>query len=223
VLLPGALAPTIVSASSVNTAQLDALLVIVPHPPPARAFGHLPESARWRALDARAAARAGTVRTTSLGNRRQTLAVLGYLAPDASAFERLSLAGRMLKEAAARCPGSIGLGATGPASAARAALDALLAAACAHAFALPNFRAPVRGQQHLRRVVLLDGAGLDVRYATAAALADGPAAQRARRRRLPARDQRPRPRTRPVHALARQPRAAPPWRQRISRGGGRQR
>jgi leucyl aminopeptidase len=169
VLLPGALAPTIVSASSVNTAQLDALLVIVPHPPPARAFGHLPESARWRALDARAAARAGTVRTTSLGNRRQTLAVLGYLAPDASAFERLSLAGRMLKEAAARCPGSIGLGATGPASAARAALDALLAAACAHAFALPNFRAPVRGQQHLRRVVLLDGAGLDVRYATAAA------------------------------------------------------
>jgi leucyl aminopeptidase len=169
VLLPGALAPTIVSARSANTAQLDALLVIVPQPPPARAFGHLPESARWRSLDARAPARAGTVRTTSLGNRRQTLAVLGYLAPDASAFECLSLAGRMLKETAARCPESIGLGAAGPASAARAALDALLAAACAHAFALPNFRAPVRGQQHLRRVVLLDGAGLDVRYATAAA------------------------------------------------------
>ena len=168
-LLPGSLAPTIVSASRADTAQLDALLVIVPHPPSTRAFGHLPESARWRALDARAPARAGTVRTTSLGNRRQTLAVLGYLASDASAFERLSLAGRMLKEATARCPGVIGLAAAGPAGTARVALEALLAAACAHAFALPNFRAPVRGQQHLKRIVLVEAAGLDVRYATAAA------------------------------------------------------
>jgi leucyl aminopeptidase len=168
-LLPGSLAPTIVSASRADTAQLDALLVIVPHPPSARAFAQLPESARWRALDARAPARAGTVRTTSLGNRRQTLAVLGYLASDASAFERLSLAGRMLKEATSRCPGVIGLAAAGPAGTARVALEALLAAACAYAFALPNFRAPVRGQQHLKRIVLVDAAGLDVRYATAAA------------------------------------------------------
>lgn len=168
-LLPGSLAPTVVTTSGANAAELDALLCIVPHPATAASFRRLPESARWRALDERAPARPGTVRTTSLSNRRQTLAVLGYLAPDASAFERLSLAGRMLKETAARCPTSIGLASAGPAGAARAALDALLAAACAHAFALPNFRAPVRGQQHLKRVVLLDGGGLDSRYATAAA------------------------------------------------------
>src|SRR6185312_4201854 len=42
---------------------------------------------------------AGAVRTTSLANRRQTLAVLGFLRPEASAFERLALAGRMMKEA----------------------------------------------------------------------------------------------------------------------------
>ena len=35
------------------------------------------------------------MRSTVLANRRHTLAVLGYLANDASAFERLSLAGRM--------------------------------------------------------------------------------------------------------------------------------
>jgi leucyl aminopeptidase len=159
----------VVAGSGRNVAQLDALLCIVPYPAAPQSLRALPESARWRALDARAPARAGTVRTTSLGNPRQTLAVLGYLAPDASAFERLSLAGRMLKETVARCPTSIGLASTGPASAARAALEALLAAACAHAFPLPSFRAPVRGQQHLKRVVLLDGAGLDTRYATAAA------------------------------------------------------
>jgi leucyl aminopeptidase len=169
VLLPGSLAPTVVTTTGVNAAELDALLCIVPHPPTAHSFRALPESARWRALDHRAPARAGTVRTTSLSNRRQTLAVLGYLAPEASAFERLSLAGRMLKETAARCPASIGLAAAGPVGAARAALEALLAAACAQAFPLPNFRAPLRGQQHLKRVVLLDGAGLDTRYATAAA------------------------------------------------------
>jgi leucyl aminopeptidase len=168
-LLPGSLAPTVARATRANTAQLDALLVIVAHPSSARAFDRLPESARWRALDARAPARAGSVRTTSLSNPRQTLAVLGYLAPDASAFERLSLAGRMLKETAARCPTSIGIASTAPASVARPALDALLAAACAHAFPLPSFRAPLRGQQHLKRVVLIDGAGLDTRYAIAAA------------------------------------------------------
>jgi leucyl aminopeptidase len=159
----------VVAGSGANVAQLDALLCIVPYPATAASLRALPESARWRALDQRAPARAGSVRTTSLSNRRQTLAVLGYLAPDASAFERLSLAGRMLKETAARSPTSIGLASTGPASSARAALEALLAAACAHAFPLPSFRAPVRGQQHLKRVVLLGGAGLDTRYATAAA------------------------------------------------------
>src|SRR5215472_123932 len=127
-LLPAAHAPDIVSAARLDPAALDVLLAIVPYPPRAAALRHLPESARWRELEAQTPPRAGTVRSTVLANRRHTLAVLGYLASDASAFERLSLAGRMLKEAAARMPQVIGLAAAGPAGAARAALDALPAA-----------------------------------------------------------------------------------------------
>jgi leucyl aminopeptidase len=167
-LLPGALSPAVLDRS-VSATELDALLCIVPHPGTAAALRTLPESARWQALAARSPARAGTVRTTTLGNRRQTLAVLGYLAPDASAFERLSLAGRMMKETGARAPESVGLLATGAVGGARAALEALLAACCAQAFTLPRFGAAVRGERRIERVVLLGPRGLDVRYATAAA------------------------------------------------------
>ena len=168
-LLPSAHAPAIVSASPGSVAALDALLAIVPHPPDAAAFRRLPESARWRELDARAPARAGTVRSTALTNRRHTLAVLGYLGSDASAFERLTLAGRMLKEAAARNPEVLGLAASGTPAAARAALEALLAAALAHAFALPNFRAPAREERRIRRLVLVGHEDIDARYTAAVA------------------------------------------------------
>jgi hypothetical protein len=88
-LLPGAPAPAIVSARRRDPGELDALLAIVPLPATAAALRRLPESARWRELDAREPARAATVRTTVLSNRRQTLAVPGYLKDDASAFERV--------------------------------------------------------------------------------------------------------------------------------------
>jgi len=169
VLLPSAHAPAIVSASRSDAAELDALLAIVPHPATAGALRRLPASARWRELDARAPARAGTVRTTVLANERHTLAVLGYLGNDASAFERLSLAGRMLKETAARNPEVVGLAAAGGAARERAALEALLAAALAHAFALPNFRTPAPEERRIRRLVLLGEERIDVRYAAAVA------------------------------------------------------
>jgi leucyl aminopeptidase len=168
-LLPAAHAPAIIRARRHGAAELDALLAIVPYPPSAAAFRRLPESARWRELAARAPAHAGTVRSTVLGNRRHTLAVLGYLGADASTFERLSLAGRMLKEVAARSPQTLGLAAAGAAGSARSALEALLAAALAHAFALPSFRAPVRGERGIRRIVLLSDESIDTRYAAAAA------------------------------------------------------
>jgi len=167
-LLPDSHAPDIVSAARLNPATLDALFAIVPYPPSAAVLRRLPESARWRELEADTPPRAGSVRTTVLASRRHTVAVLGYLASDASAFERLSLAGRMLKEAAARAPQVIGLAAAGPAGAARAALEALLAAALAHAFALPSWRAPAHGERRIRRIELLNDVGLDTRYAAAA-------------------------------------------------------
>ena len=166
-LLPRMHAPDIVSAPRLNAATLDALLAIVPHPPSAAVWRRLPDSARWRELDRRTPARPGAVRTTVLANQRHSLAVLGYLASDASAFERLSLAGRMLKEASARSPQIVGLAATGAAGAARAALEALLAAALAHAFALPSWRAAAHEERRIRRLVLLNDVGLDTRSAAA--------------------------------------------------------
>jgi leucyl aminopeptidase len=168
-LLPSAHAPAIVSARGRNVGELDALLALVPLPATAAAFRRLPEPARWRELHARAPARAAGVRTTALSNHRQTLAVLGYLKSDASAFERLSLAGRMLKEAATRNPQTVGLAAAGTGAVARAALEALLAAALAHAFALPSFRAPLRHERHISRIVLVGEGSVDTRYAAATA------------------------------------------------------
>ncbi|HYX74679.1 MAG TPA: leucyl aminopeptidase family protein [Steroidobacteraceae bacterium] len=170
-LLPHSHAPDIVSAARLNADALDAVLAIVPYPASAAALRRLPESARWRELHQRAPLRAGAVRSTVLANRRHTLAVLGYLASDASAFERLALAGRMLKEAAARAPEVIGLAAAGPAASARAALEALLAAALAHAFALPSWRTSAREGRGTRRVILLNDVQLDTRHS--AAVADG--------------------------------------------------
>src|SRR5579863_2147051 len=137
-LLPPAGGPQIVRSRG---GEVDALLVVMPESAGPEVLEGLPESLRWRDLRAREQPRTGAVRTTSLANRRQTLAVLGFLRPAATSFERLALAGRMMKEAAARGPQAIGLATAGfppaPPAAAQAALEALLAGALAHAFPLP--------------------------------------------------------------------------------------
>ncbi|MGA7539960.1 MAG: leucyl aminopeptidase family protein, partial [Steroidobacteraceae bacterium] len=130
----------------------------------------LPESLRWRDLLARERPRAGAVRTTSLANRRQTLAVLGFLRAEASAFERLALAGRMMKELAARGPRTIGLAPAGfrarATSAAQASLEALLAGALAQAFELPSCRASSPEERRIGCIELAADTKLDTRYAT---------------------------------------------------------
>src|SRR6185312_343618 len=109
-LLPPAAGPQIVRSRG---GEVDALLVAVPETATPASLAKLPESLRWRDLLAREPPHAGTVRTTTLANRRQTLAVLGFLRPRATAFERLALAGRMMKESAARGPQTIGLATAG--------------------------------------------------------------------------------------------------------------
>src|SRR5579862_1051761 len=168
-VLPVARSPAILRGR--DAAQLDAVLAIVPYPPPRDIWRRLPQPQRWQELDAREPPRAAAgVRSATLANRRQTLIVLGYLSAGASAFERLSLAGRMLKEVAARNPESIGLASPGGgAEAARGSLEALLAATLAQAFALPSFRAAGASEHRLRRIALLERGSLDVRYASAVA------------------------------------------------------
>jgi leucyl aminopeptidase len=156
---------------STRAGRWDALFVIVPDTTPARAFEALPEPERWRELHSREKARTGTVRSTALANSRHTLAVLGYLHAGASPFERLTLAGRMLKEASARAVDTIAIASPAPADRASGAADveALLAAAFAHAFAMPIFRSTREPRRPLREIVLLSGDDIDLRQAAAAA------------------------------------------------------
>ena len=157
--------------------QLEAVLAILPDTPSPGLLAQLPESERWHELNARSRPSSGTVRTTALVNRRQTLAVLGYIGANASTFERLSLAGKMLKEALSRSPRSLGLAAPGGGHAAQAALEALLAASLAQAFRLPSFRARAPEERNIERIVLLaagsarssPAAKLDIDYELAAA------------------------------------------------------
>lgn len=167
-LLPPAGAPEVIRSRG---GEVDALLAVMPESAGPGALAKLPESRRWRDLLARQKPRAGAVRTTSLANRRQTLAVLGFLRPEPSHFERLALAGRMMKEAAARNPQTIGLATGGlPATvsgkaAAHAALEAMLAAALAQAFTLPSCRAPSPDDRHIRRIELPTDANLNIPHA----------------------------------------------------------
>jgi hypothetical protein len=143
-LLPRADMPKVLRAAVADPDSLDVIMAMVPDSASEAFLRQLPESRRWQELNARSAPRSGTVRTTTLSNHRQTLASLGYVRADASVFERLSLAGRMLKEAAARSPGAAGLIALGEPATTRAGFEALLAATLAQAFQLPAFRAPAR-------------------------------------------------------------------------------
>ncbi len=165
-LLPPAGGPEIVRSRG---GEVDALLVVMPESASPESLAALPESLRWRDLLARERPRAGAVRTTALANRRQTLAVLGFLRPEASSFERLALAGRMMKETAARGPRTIGVATAGfPArtqAAAQAALEALLAAVLAHAFELPSYRAPSADEPRITRIQLPADTPLDIQYA----------------------------------------------------------
>jgi leucyl aminopeptidase len=168
-LLPTATPPEIVKTRARAADASDALLVVVPASCEKELFRQLPESERWQELNARTPPRAGTVRTTVLSNRRQTLAVLGYIGADATTFERLSLAGRMLKELTSRDPEILSLMALGKAAAAQAALDALIAAALAHAFPLPTLREPSPDERRIKQIVLHGYEDGDTRYGAAVA------------------------------------------------------
>lgn len=168
-LLPSARAPAIVHTRSRNADHLDVVLALVPLPARPAVFSALPQSARWRELHGKAAPKSGTLRSTLLGNRRHTQAILGYLKTDASTFEFLTLAGRMLKEAAARHPQSVGLSGAGGGAFGHAALDALLAATLAQAFALPSFRARAHEERPISRITLMGAAEFDAHYGAAVA------------------------------------------------------
>ncbi|MGH8148834.1 MAG: hypothetical protein ACRETB_02500, partial [Steroidobacteraceae bacterium] len=168
-------------------AHADAILAIVPQEASEATLASLPQSERWRRLRARAHfdGRGGAAVSASLANARETRAVLGVLPPRATAFDTLTLAGRMLREAASREPETLVVAAPtqsgarnglfGDARAARDggaqadALGALVTAALAHAFEMPAFRKLRTRHPRLRRIEVIGAAGLDLGYVRTAA------------------------------------------------------
>ncbi|MGA2565108.1 MAG: hypothetical protein ABSF96_16295, partial [Steroidobacteraceae bacterium] len=122
-----------------TAATLDALLVLVA-PDEKPLWNRLPEAQRWRALHARAAPVALKFRSTTLANARASLALLGYVKSNASSFERLSFAGRLVRELAARRPARIGLIVSPALEDCAQWCEALLSAVWSESFALPDFR-----------------------------------------------------------------------------------
>ena len=147
------------AASSTDLNSLDALLLLLPTAgkPDAR----LPDAPRWRSLHGQQKPEAGSVRLGTVGDSGHCVAGLAYCRDDASAFEVLELAGKLIKQALALRPHATRIAVMAPTgSAARRRLwqEALCAAASAQAFALPTAKsvakdAPVPPQ--LEQVLLL--------------------------------------------------------------------
>src|SRR5450432_3190828 len=82
--------------SARDCANLDALTVLIA-PESASFLRQLPEGERWRALHARDKASLGKSRSSTLANARQTIAQLAYVKSGTGCFERLTQAGKLLR------------------------------------------------------------------------------------------------------------------------------
>lgn len=120
---------------------VDQLLLILPAKPSGSIFGKLPQGASLQAVYRKHAADATPAFTTRLANKKHTLVVGGTLAPDAAAFEQLTLGRKLVAAATAQEAGTLGICAVGFDTAAQAAiLNNMLAAALAAAFAMPAYK-----------------------------------------------------------------------------------
>ena len=125
---------------------LGAILVIIPMDASPAVFSALPQAQIWRQLHAGRAGQKtvsgpGSVRSVNVANSPQTRLILGVMPRNASAFEVLSLAGRMARDLGGCMPRSMALAApTEAAGDPNGTLEALLSATLACAFEMPSFR-----------------------------------------------------------------------------------
>ncbi len=136
-----------------TAARLDALLVLAA-PNEASLWSRLPEAHRWRGLQSRAKPVALKSQATTLGNARQTQALLGFVKAKASTFERLSFAGKLVRELAVRRPARIGLIVSDSLADAALWCEALLTAVWTESYALPNFRSRPADRWRLQSIEL---------------------------------------------------------------------
>lgn len=153
-----------------RVASLDALIVLIA-PTDAASLRRLPEAQRWLDLHEREKAVALKSRSSVLANASQTVAQLAYLKPQASTFERLSLAGKLLRELAPRRPRRIGFVVAGPPAEVAPWYEALLTAAWTETFALPDFRSKPAKPWTLQSIELFSAPPLDTARIAASARA----------------------------------------------------
>jgi leucyl aminopeptidase len=157
--------------SEAGVGRADAVAFIVSNRDPAAALAALPHAALWKALHARADRHAKTLLLASrLPNSRHTLAAVAFLPEGASAFERLELAGRMMRELLK--PGVVRLQchASGfDAGQSAAVLEALASAALAAAAPMPQRKSKPALPVELRAIDVHGGRQRDLDVAVAIA------------------------------------------------------
>jgi leucyl aminopeptidase len=164
--------------------RLDAILVIVATDTAPSVFSALPHAPLWGQMYARrlpagrrgdaqkAGPTAGSVRSINLSNAHSTRLILGVVPRNASAFEVLSLAGRMVRELSSCVRGALALAAPDePNGVQERALEALLSATLACAFDMPSFRTARKREARLQQVIVVGGA-LDLQHIQIAARAN---------------------------------------------------
>ncbi len=137
---------------------VDQLLLILPTRPAASVWRSLPQGNRLKALLGKSIAGSIPTAETRLANKRQTLVVLGKIAADADAFEKLTAARKLIASATRQKAGTLGIHVAGYEDETRDRLyEAAISAALAAGLALPSFRSKPLPPK-IKRVRLL---GLD--------------------------------------------------------------
>ena len=152
-------------------AGADAAAFLVAAESAAATLATLPHARLWQLLH-RSAGKAAKppVLVTRLPNARHTLAAVGFLRADASAFERLELAGRLMKELVRPGVRVLQCHAAGlDADAAATALEALASAALAAAAPMPQRKSKPAPAAALRTVDVHGGRAADLERAAAVA------------------------------------------------------
>lgn len=131
----------------------------------------LPQPDAWAALHRREPAKPQTVRSTTLAGASHCVAALGYARRQATHHERLSLAGRLCQQVAARRPRHVAVVIDAQLADAASWHEAVLSALLAHSFTLPAFRSQHPPAWSLQRIDLYQSPSLQLARISATARA----------------------------------------------------
>jgi hypothetical protein len=124
-----------------SLATVDQLLVILPKRPKADVWRRVPQGKRLQALMRKRTSGDVPAFEGRLGNERQTFVVAGTIAANATAFEQLTLARKLVAAARREKGANLGILVAGFAAEEQSALyQAACAAALAAAFRMPPFK-----------------------------------------------------------------------------------